>query len=227
MSDGLGDLATLRLLQLGSAGLPIGAFAYSQGLEQAVAQGAVYDASSAGKWVEGLIEHALLTQDIPVLTRLYTAWSRGDRAEVERWNIELYAMRGSRELREEELQLGRALARWLSTLGHEEAGPYVKAEVVTLAAMYTLAASRFGIPVRQAALAYAFSWAEAQIGAATRLIPLGQADAQRALAKALGVIARHLDAALSRANDEIGASTPGQVVYSMLHETQYTRLFRS
>jgi urease accessory protein len=223
----LGDLEVLRLLQLGSAALPIGAFAYSQGLEQAVTNGAVRDAESAGKWVEGLIEHALLSQDLPIFARLHAAWSRGDREAAERWSIELYAARGSRELREEELQLGKALARWLSGLGYREAEPYLKAEIVTLASIYALAAERFRIALRPAALAYAFSWTEAQIGAATRLIPLGQADAQRALTRALAVLAKGIDGALARADDEIGSSTQGQVLFSMLHETQYSRLFRS
>jgi urease accessory protein len=168
-----------------------------------------------------------LSQDLPIFARLHAAWSRGDAAAVERWDRELYAARGSRELREEELQLGRALARWLWTLGYREAEPYLRAEVVTLAAMYSLAAARFGITLRPAALAYAFSWIEAQIGAATRLIPLGQADAQRALARALSVLAKGVDLALARADDEIGASTQGQLLFSMLHETQYSRLFRS
>jgi urease accessory protein len=223
----LGDLETLRLLQLGSAALPIGAFAYSQGLEQAVASGAVRDAESAGRWVEGLIEHSLLSQDLPLFARLHVAWSTGDSDAALRWDNELYAARGSRELREEELQLGRALARWLCTLGYREAEPYLRAEVVTLAAMYSLAAERFGIALRPAALAYAFSWTEAQIGAATRLIPLGQADAQRTLSRALALLARGVDAALSRSDDEIGSSAQGQVLLSMLHETQYSRLFRS
>jgi urease accessory protein len=225
--EGLGDLETLRLLQLGSAALPIGAFAYSQGLEQAVASGAVHDAASTGTWVEGIIEHALLSQDLPVFARLHAAWSRGDLAAVERWSRELYAARGSRELREEELQLGRALARWLSGLGYREADLFLKAEIVTLAALYALAAERFGIALRPAALAYAFSWTEAQIGAATRLIPLGQADAQRTLSRALTVLSKSVDAALGRADDEIGSSAQGQVLFSMLHETQYSRLFRS
>ena len=45
----LGGRALTRLLQLVSPALPIGAFAYSQGLEQAVATGWVANEASAGE----------------------------------------------------------------------------------------------------------------------------------------------------------------------------------
>jgi len=51
-------VALTRLLQLVSPALPIGAFAYSQGLEQAVASGWVKDEASAAEWLLGLLEHA-------------------------------------------------------------------------------------------------------------------------------------------------------------------------
>ena len=59
------------------------------------------------------------------------------------------------------------------------------------------------------------------ISAGVRLIPLGQTDGQRVLARSSrGRRARH------RALDDIGARVPRRLA-SMRHETQYTRLFRS
>ena len=92
---------------------------------------------------------------------------------------------------------------------------------------FALAAVTWKIPSRQAALGYAFSWAEAQVGAATRLVPLGQTDAQLVLSCLLERIAAGLDASLRLADAQIGASAPGQALLSALHETQYSRLFRS
>ena len=40
------DLALVRLLQLASPALPVGAFSYSQGLEAAIEQGIVKDEAS-------------------------------------------------------------------------------------------------------------------------------------------------------------------------------------
>ena len=56
-------LALLRLLQLASPALPIGAFAYSQGLEPAVAAAIVHDEATASAWLTGLLEGPLARQD--------------------------------------------------------------------------------------------------------------------------------------------------------------------
>ena len=107
-------VALTRLLQLVSPALPIGAFAYSQGLEQAVASGWVTDEQSAAEWVIGLLEHAVAMLDLPVLTRLIEAWRADDHARVQRWSTWLAACRPTREARAEERQLGAALARALA-----------------------------------------------------------------------------------------------------------------
>ena len=63
-------IALTRLLQLVSPALPIGAFAYSQGLEQAVASGWVKDEASAAEWLLGLLGHSLGGTMIPRITTL-------------------------------------------------------------------------------------------------------------------------------------------------------------
>jgi urease accessory protein len=93
--------------------------------------------------------------------------------------------------------------------------------------MFALGAARWNIPTAAAATGYAFAWTEAQVGAATRLCPLGQQAAQRILSAALPVIEHAVDSALRLADDDIGASTPAQAVASALHETLYCRLCRS
>jgi urease accessory protein len=111
---GLVSPALLRLLQLCSPALPIGAYAYSQGLEHAVTAGWVKDEDTAAAWILGLLEHALPALDVPVLFRLIDAWiSNGD---PHPWNDFLFASRGSAELRAEDQRLGSALARLLAAL---------------------------------------------------------------------------------------------------------------
>ena len=112
-----GDLALMRLLQIVSPALPIGAFAYSQGLEQTVSEGWVTDEAEAAAWLLGLLESSFATLDLPVLARLITAWRAGDLAAVERWSAWLAACRPTREIRAEDRQLGAALARVLGALG--------------------------------------------------------------------------------------------------------------
>jgi urease accessory protein len=223
----LSPLGMLGALRLGSAALPIGAFAYSQALEQATELGRVRDADSAERWICGMLRQSVLSADVPLLSRAFSAWSSADHVAVERASALLLALRGARELRDEERQLGRSLFRLLSHLGVTAADPWMRAESATLASAYALAALHWAVPRRFAAASYAFAWTEAQVGAATRLVPLGQHAAQRVLGRALHVIADGLDAALVLEDDEIAASAPGQALLSAAHETQYSRLFRS
>lgn len=217
----------MRLFQLSSAALPIGAFAYSQGLEQAVALGDVSNRDSALAWISGMLDRSVLRLDVPIFARLHRALSEGDGASVRRWNDYLFAARGSAELRAEERQVGSALARLLFREGVAAAEPWVTDPRVTLATGFALAGVAWQAPAAEGALSYIFAWAEAQVGAATRLIPLGQTDAQRALGQLIERAAAGVRVALTLSDDELSSSTPGQLLLSALHETQYSRLFRS
>ena len=223
----LGGVALTRLLQLVSPALPIGAFAYSQGLEQAVAAGWIVDEVEAGDWLAGLLEHAYTTLDLPVLARLIAAWRADDLEAVTHWSGWLLACRPTRETRAEDRQLGGALARVLTTLGLSEAKGWSERDEVTHAAMFALAVARYQIPTEVAMVGYAFAWAEALVSAAVRLVPLGQSAGQRLLADAGGAIPTAVATALALGDDELGAAAPGQAVASALHETLYSRLFRS
>lgn len=220
-------LGLLAALRLGSAALPIGAFAYSQGLERAVEVGVVQDAPSAERWIDGLVRCSLLTADVPILLRLHRAVSRADAAELCRLSELLYALRPTRELREEERQLGGALFRLLAQLGVNTTLADACRARPTLPAAFALAAVGWGVSAEAAAESYAFAWIEAQVGAATRLIPLGQGAAQRVLGALLLTLAEGLPAARSLDEDSISATAPGQALLSAAHETQYSRLFRS
>jgi urease accessory protein len=223
----VGGVALTRLLQLVSPGLPIGAFAYSQGLEQAVASGWVHDEASAKEWLLGLLEHTLATLDLPVLERLIDAWRADDRRRVDEWTAWLAACRPTRETRAEERQLGSALARALAAVGVADAPGWEAREDVTQAAMFALATARYRIPTAAALAGYAFAWAESTTSAAVRLVPLGQSAGQRLLAAAGDVIPDAVEHARSLLDDELAATAPGQAIASALHEALYSRLFRS
>ena len=222
-----GPAPLLAALRLGSAALPIGAFAYSQALEQAVAVGVVGDRDSAAGWIGGVLEHTLLGMDLPVLARIHAAFVRGSTEEAARWSDFLYATRGTSELRAEETQLGKSLFRWLERLGEPRAAALRSETRTTLAAAFALSAVRFELSVEAAALTYAFAWCEAQVGAASRLIPLGQSDAQLVLSQVLAALSTRFSRALALEDEELGATAPGQTLLSAAHETQYCRLFRS
>jgi urease accessory protein len=217
----------LRLLSLVSPALPIGGFAYSQGLEQAVALGWVTDEASAEAWIIGLATESSARVEVPLLARLQRAWTANDGARARALNDRLWAMRGTRELRAEEIDIGRSLARALVSIGVDEAAPWVADPKATHLALFALAAARFRIPERAAALGYVFSRVESQAGAAARLVPLGQSAAQRILATAARSLPAAVELGLSLDDAEIGFSNVGQSIASSAHERLYSRLFRS
>lgn len=217
----------LRLLQLASPTLPIGAYAYSQGLESAIERRWVSDEAGMKAWLLGLLRHSLGYVDFPVFVRLYRAWMVHDQAGIAYWNAWLYAARESAELQGEDRHLGTALARLLTDLEIEQAKPWRTAPRVCLATLFSLAAVRWDIPLTEAVTGYGWTWTENQVTAATRLIPLGQTASQRILSQTLPEIAAVVHRGLELNDDEIGCSAIGLGLASALHETQYSRLFRS
>jgi urease accessory protein len=219
--------ARLRLWQLISPTLPVGAYAYSQGLEHAVAAGWVANETDATHWITGLAQHTLTYVDAPLLVRLHRCWRDGDEAGVSGWSRMLIAARETAELRAEDQQMGSALARLLDDLGVTEAGPWLAEGAPPFAAMFALAATHWRISERETVEGYLWAWAENQVAAAIKLVPLGQTAGQRLLLTIAPVVSAAAERALTLEDDEIGASANGLAIGSALHETQYSRLFRS
>jgi urease accessory protein len=222
-----GSIPLLRLLQLTSPALPIGTFAYSQGLEQAIVLSWVKDEESVAGWIIGLLKNGLGKLDLPLFARFYLAYEQNNFSALRKWNAILLASRGSAELQAEERHVGGALAQVLSNLEVEGAKAWPSEQQNSYVSMFALAAQHWKIPLPEAAAGYAFAWTEAQVGAATRLCPLGQKAAQRILSRALPVIATTITMALTLSDDQIGSAAPAQAMASALHETQYSRLCRS
>lgn len=227
MTSVIADAALLRLMQLASPAFPIGAYAYSQGLEWAVESGVVRDEAEAKAWIVGQLQANLARLDVPVLARLHAAWQTGDADAVETWNAFLYASRESAELRAESRQTGRSAAQVLANLGLVEAAAWISQPQASVATMFALAAARWCIPIESMALAYLWAWAENQTASAIKLIPLGQTSGQRILSAAIGVIPDAVESGLAVADDDIGYIAPALAIACARHETQYSRLFRS
>lgn len=220
--------ACLQLLRLCSPALPIGAYSHSQGLEWAVDAGWVGDEEAAGQWLMGLLRFPWTYLEVPVMARLHQAWLGGRQAGVRRWNAFLLASRESAEMRAAELNMGQALARLLAELGSVEAKPWTTTGAqASLAAMFALASVQAGIAQGQACAGYLWTLAEGLVGAAIKLVPLGQTAGQRLLSRACQAIPQALSVGLSLEDGEIGYLAPGLALASALHETQRTRLFRS
>lgn len=221
------SFAHLRLWQLISPTLPVGAYAFSAGLEYACEAGWIRTEAATGDWVGGQLEHALAALDVPVLARLYRAWERDDDAAIDYWNGFLGASRETRELQEEDRHMGAALARLLTDLDIDRAEAWLARGDGSFLTLFTLAAQRWQVSLETTAAGYLWAWCENQVAAAIKLVPLGQTAGQRLLLKLSDRIPACMAHGLALADDDIGVASPGVVLASSRHETQYSRLFRS
>ena len=221
------NIALLRLLQLVSPALPIGMYSYSQGMERAIDDSWLVNEHDCYDWLFGILHHAQTPTDAAYLSRLYAAWSQPDLATVEYWSAELIACRESQELRDEDRQTGQAVARLLVNLEMPEAQAWLRHPDATLAALFSLAAVKWGLSCQDTLSAYLWGWLENQVLSAVKLVPLGQVAGQQLLYRLATEIPVCVEQALALADQDLGGSAWGQIVASCRHEMQYSRLFRS
>lgn len=224
----------LHVLQLASPSLPIGAYSYSQGLESAVASGAVHDGASAQHWIAAQLEEVVARFDAPVQWRLLQAYEACDPQAADYWSERWLAARDTAEFRAETVQMGYSLAQLLASLleDFQDADPrllpILRAQPEPcLPSAYACAAAAFGIAPATALLASLFSWAENQVLVCVKSVPLGQVAGQRLLL-ALAPLIEDIAARVQGMQDaELSNWTPGLSIASMRHEVQYSRLYRS
>lgn len=230
----MSKLSLLRLLQLSSPTLPVGAYTYSQGLEWAIDCGLLRNEADVQQWISDLLHGNIGHFEAPLLARLMDAFADIDRAEalprIAALNMRYLASRESSELRAETLQMGYSLLKLLADLPgfpHAALAALQTLAQPTFPAAWACAAAAWQIDVREALCAYIWAWAENQTMAAIKAVPLGQTAGQRMLL-ALG---QHIpEVAVRSADLDADACcnfAPGFAIASSRHETQYSRLFRS
>ena len=223
----MSDLSLMRLMQLTSPSLPVGAFAYSGGLESAVEIGLLNDLDSSRLWIGNIMQEGLARLDVPIFYRLYRAWESNNESELKRLNSQLLAQRETSELQAEDAHMGGALSRLLGDLDMPETQLWSRAERVSFTTMFALASVKWQIEINQAATGLLWSWLENQVAAAIKLVPLGQTDGQRLIGELLLEIPALLAQSRQLSDSEIGSCLPMLAILSAQHETQYSRLFRS
>ena len=220
----MNELSTLRLWQLISPALPVGAYSFSSGLEAAVSKNWVNSEETAQHWIGGVLELGLGRNDLPMFALLFGAWQTNDMGRVHKLTQKTQAMRETKELLAEDRHMGLALQRLLTELDVDSAGVLKSPSFVT---MYALACCRWGVELRAGAMGLAWSWLENQVAAAIKLIPLGQTAGQRLLLALQPVAAKAVHIGLTVDEQAVARSLPGLALLSAGHENQYSRLFRS
>jgi len=215
--------ALLAALHLASPALPVGGFAYSQGLERAIEEGLVADEAGALRWVGDLLLLSLARFEAPLWLRAFDACAAGDASAFARWNDELLAARETAELRAESQQMGASLVRLLPALGVEPPA----LEPIAYPAAFAAACAALAIDREAGLAAYLWAWAENQVLVAVKSVPLGQQAGQRLLIALHAQLVQAITVASELNDDEFGSATVAFALASARHETQYSRLYRS
>jgi urease accessory protein len=218
------DTALLRLLQLASPTLPVGGYAFSQGLEYAIEAGWLNDSEEVGDWLRQQLCFSLARVDAPLLLRQHQAATAGDTQAQAYYNAYTLACRETAELRLTDTAMGEALLRLLRNL--DVPLPPLAGDTSYITA-FACAAVHWQIDADLACHGYLWSWLENQIAAATKLVPLGQTAAQQLLGELLPELQQTLTEAKTIEDHNMGGSLPGLATASCRHEIQYSRLFRS
>ncbi|MGZ8254833.1 MAG: urease accessory protein UreF [Burkholderiaceae bacterium] len=218
-----GTRRLLAMLQLASPGLPVGGFAYSQGLEKAIEDAIVHDAASARRWIEDLLTLSLARFEAPLWLRAWDACKTGDHDAFARWNEECIAARETAELRAETMQMGVSLVRVMPALG---IAPPTCAPIAFPTA-FAAACAALDIGREDGLAAYLWAWVENQVLVAVKSVPLGQMAGQRLLVALHPAIDSAMRAAVDCPDDALGSATVQYAINSARHEAMYSRLYRS
>jgi urease accessory protein len=213
-----------------SPAYPVGAFAYSSGIEWAVEAGDVRDATTLTHWLAAILSDGGGFCDAVFFIHAHRAATTRDEGSLLAAAELGLALAPSKERFLETTAQGRAFLNatkavwpcaaldWLTTVWD---GPvcYPVAVGVT--------AAGHGIAIETSLAAYLQAVTANLVSAGVRLIPIGQTDGLRVVAALEAVISATATRALACPLDEVGSAAFRADLASMRHETQYTRLFRS
>lgn len=201
-----------------SPGYPVGAYSYSHGLEWAVEAGVVVDRESLAAWVSDIVEFGAGRTDAMLLAAAFRA---GDPERLAAVADLAEALTPSAERHLETMSQGAAFARTTSAAW----------EIEVPAAAYPVAvgcaARLLGLPLAATATLNLQAFAANIVSAGVRLVPLGQTDGQRVIARFMPLTARVAAEAIAALPEAIGGTSLVADLAAMQHETQYTRLYRS
>jgi urease accessory protein len=218
-----GPAALQRLLTWLSPAFPVGAFAWSAGLETAISERRVTDSGSLRNWIEGALAHGALRADAILLAHAH----RSDGAAAALAELAEYclALTASVERRRETLLTGDAFViaarAWPSPILAQlpDPCPYPVA-VGAIAAAH-------GIALEDTLLGLVTAAVHAQISVAVRLVPLGQTDGLSVMAALETRIVALAAEAAGASLDDIGGIGYAADLAQMRHETLEPRIFRS
>lgn len=227
------DPRLLSLLHFADSAFPTGGYAHSFGLERYCQAGLVEDRGGLERFLLAQLEGSAGPCDATAAVGALRAAARGDLDACRRLDETVEAMKVVREFRAGSRQMGRQTLRVAAALtGDERLARYLE-EVNGgrapghHAIAFGMTAGVLGWEAEAAATAFLYSTTALLVGAALRLLPMGQLEAQRVLWGLHPVIRRVASEAAARDPADLWSFTPGIDIQGILHERLESRLFRS
>lgn len=212
-----------KLLTWLSPAFPVGAFAWSAGLETAIVAGTVHDRATTQAWIEGLLDHGAIRTDAILFAHAHRA--ANDSAALRALADLSLALTPARERHDETTITGSAFVT------ASKAWPTPVISNLPDPCPYPIAvgaiAAGHGIALEGALPAFLTATIHGQVSVAVRLVPIGQSDGLAIMAALEGSIAAMAGLCQHAALDDIGSVAYAADIAQMAHETLTTRIFRS
>lgn len=231
----------LRLLQITSPALPVGAYSYSEGLEYLCSQQIVETESDLCNWLKRELHFGFITNEAAIALRAHQGCKSNDLSALTYWNNWLSATRETEEVRLASWQMGQSLIKLWWQIAELQADPMSQnihallptakdnsqAKGCNYAIAFGIVAASLGLDSGTTSLGYIYSWLTNLVSAAVRSVPLGQTTGQQIIFQ----LSEEISSSAQRASDLLDGDLEwcgwGASLASANHETQYSRLFRS
>jgi urease accessory protein len=209
------DLKFMTVMQWMSPAFPIGAFAYSHGLEWAIDKDHVSNGEKLQKWITDLLEYGSLRTDAIFISLIL----RGH--DVRKMNeLSMALCPAGERLLETKLQ-GSAFAKVIEDVWQQDIGELSLPIAVALAAKNQSIEQDLILP------AYLHAFCSNLISAAIRLIPIGQTEGQRIMLELYTTISDLVQTASESEIDDLNSACFFSDVSAMEHEYLQPRIFKT
>ena len=227
------QVALLRQQSWLSPAFPTGSYSYSHGIEWAVEAGYIHDRQSLVDWLEADLCYGSGRNEAIFLIEAWRSAREEDCGKLLEIAGLAAAFRGTSEFA---LETSQQAASCLATLRRVWPVPLLEtlSELLSelrispvLSVVLGVRAAKQDIPATLALPAFLQSYLANLITAGVRLVPLGQTDGQLAIAELEPAVLAVAAQAQQATIHDLGSVGFMVDLASALHETQYTRLFRS
>ena len=221
----------LWLLQLCNSSLPVGAYSYSESIETLVNNNLISDERELKKWLINELKYGSIRVETAIMLRSYQAFLANNIKQLNYWNNWFTASRETLELRQQSWQMGKSLISLIKAL--ESSNQNLLNTISKLestcnyAIAFGIATANGKISAKNAVLGYLHSWVNNLINVGVKLIPLGQTTGQKILLEIKQILVNIAEEIINLDDDNLVSCNYGLSLFSMQHETLYSRLFRS